>query len=411
MERLAVLPRNSVVFATGAALLTAALLPSALAADLTKKWRFSLAAGVPPIGGYNSQDEIESSSGNRLFIVPDCLRTNTCSGAELEDVDVFLDPREESSVFGSLEVRPMSMATFAVQYGVSKRFLLEGSIGYQKSEIGDIEFSAQFVGDGPEDEAIEGFNFTPHHVPAGDLSVIPISITAMAHFRPRATFDPYIGAGVGYWVIGFDVNPELDVISQLMDSARGEQIRLSPSGSLIPTGFSSDLQGATVDARDSFAWHLAGGAELSFKKRWSAFMDLRWVDVSKDVSVGFNGSTELGTSVPNFVDFQSSERANTLYGPVQIGNCQKTGDPSGDLLNCTGGGLIDLGQAVLLPTEDAPLNTDCTDPADALTPNCQINFVFEPDGIPDPGMYYAQGGSFSYDGFSLQLGVRFTFGK
>ena len=66
---------------------------------------------------------------------------------------------------------------------------------------------------------------------------------------------------------------------------------------------------------------------------------------------------------------------------------------------------------MLLPTEDAPLNTDCTDPTDALTPNCQINFVFEPDGIPDPGMYYAQGGSFSYDGFSLQLGVRFTFGK
>lgn len=407
------LPRNSVFLVAVVALLVSTCLPPVLAADLTKKWRVSLAGGVPPIGGYNSQDEVESPSANRLLIVPDCLQTNTCTGSQLEDVQQLFDPREEGEVFGTLEVRPMWAGTLAAQYGVNKHFLVEGSVGWQESEVGDIEFSAQFSGNGPEDEAVEGFNFTPYRIPAGDLTVVPLSVSAIAHFRPRATFDPYLGLGIGYWIIGFDVNPEVDEISQKMDASRGTQTKLGVDGGLFSTGVVNDLQGATVNAQDSFAWHLVGGAEFSFKKRWSAFVDVRWVDVSRDISVGFNGGMELGSSVPNFVDFQSSERANATYGPVLIGNCQKAVVPNenGEFVNCEGGGLLDLGRVVLQRTEDADPIIDCQELNDAGSLDCEVQFIFEPDGEADPGLYYAHGGSFSYDGFAVQLGVRFTFGK
>ena len=36
-------------------------------------------------------------------------------------------------------------------------------------------------------------------------------------------------------------------------------------------------------------------------------------------------------------------------------------------------------------------------------------FLFEPDGVPDPGYYYVQAGTVSYDGPALQLGIRYTF--
>ncbi len=46
-----------------------------------------------------------------------------------------------------------------------------------------------------------------------------------------------------------------------------------------------------------------------------------------------------------------------------------------------------------------------------VTAGCILDFVFEPDGVPDPGAYYAQGGTLDYDGLAVQFGIRFTFGN
>ena len=67
----------------------------------------------------------------------------------------------------------------------------------------------------------------------------------------------------------------------------------SPTGDRI-----RDLGGATVDARDTFEWHLAGGAELTFKRKWSVFVDLRWTFASRTLHIGFNGGDDLGVPVP-----------------------------------------------------------------------------------------------------------------
>ena len=414
-------PRKPIVllFSVVPALVTAATFSSSFAGDLTKKWRVSLAVGVPPIGGFNPQDEIGSAAGNELVIRPACQRTNTC-GNEPTILEVTRDPRDPDSVFGALEVKSMSTATLAVQYGVNKNLLLEGSIGYQQADVGNVEIGVQFQGNGSVDPNIERFNFIAHRIPAGELEIMPISVTAMAHLRPRATLDPYLGVGVGYWVIGFDVDPQLDELSIAMDASRGSQEVLTPffcvSGcaeSLLSGDVTLDLAGATVDARDSFEWHLVGGAEITFKKRWSAFLDPRWVDVSRSLTIGFNGGAELGSSVPNFQDFDNSVNANTIYGPVNIGNCFKdaAGDTNGELISCSGGGLLDLGRVILVKSEDAAATVDCTDPFDVPTPGCELDFVFEPDGLRDPGDYYVRGGTIDYDGLALQFGIRFTFGK
>jgi hypothetical protein len=177
-----------------------------------------------------------------------------------------------------------------------------------------------------------------------------------------------------------------------------------------------DLAGAQVSANDTFQWHLAGGAELTVKKRWSLFVDLRWIDASRSFSVAFNNSDELGNSLPNYQPFDDDPLANARYGPNQVGLC--TVDPDGDLagqpITCTGGGLVDFGYVELLPSgPNADSTTDCQNNASDITDatRCEANFVFVPDGVPDPGLSYAQGGTFGYDGFQGQFGVRFTFGK
>jgi len=388
-------------------------------ADVEKKWRVGLA-----VGGYNPNSEIESASANQMFTLNPCIRTLSCDPGAETVIRAFRDPRNDAGAFGKLDMQGAPLGTLSVQYGITKTFIVEASIGYEKADVGDVEVSVQLPGLGSPDPETIPFNFQTVRVPVGELERVPIQLSGLYRFRPRATFNPYFGAGIGYSIIGFDVDPAFNELSRSMDASRGIQMRLEPffsAGSaageaLLTDGLPAlDLSGATIDARDTFEWHLALGADITIKKRWSAFADVRWVDASRELSIGFNGSNELGASVPNFSPYDDTPLANGRYGPSSIGSCVPDAsgqlDQNGQAVRCTGGGLLDLGHVTLVPSDTAPPNTDCvTNPADIQGGNCQLRFVRDGgDGVNDPGQYYAQGGNVQYDGWSAQVGVRFTF--
>jgi len=138
--------RNPTIRTIAIALTVLAAITAAQADDVSKKWRVGLA-----VGGYNAQDEIESASANEMFTINPCARTLTCpSGAELV-IRAFRDPRNDSQVFGNLDVNPAMLGTLSVQYGVNKIFVVEGSVGYQKGDVGDVEVAAQLPGAGAEE--------------------------------------------------------------------------------------------------------------------------------------------------------------------------------------------------------------------------------------------------------------------
>jgi outer membrane protein W len=356
------------------------------------------------LGGWNPQDEIESDAANVLT-----LRDRDT----LEFTGFYEDPRDDSSAFGNLDVQSGSLGTIGVQYAVNKILVLEGSVGYTKSDIGEVEVQVQFVGNQPPIQEVS-FNFDTFRVPVGELERIPIQLTAMARLRPRAKFNPYFGAGIGYAIHGFTASDEFNELSLNMDASLGAQLLISDSlfsnpSLSTPQTAPQDLTGATVDVRDTFEWHLVAGAELTIKRKWALLLDLRWIDSSRTVSVGFNGGTSLGVSVPQLEDFDDSEIGiSPLFGPVQI----------------IQGGLIDGGQLLWLRQEGTSTGTTCDNPSDPnqrlicefswvptdeLATNPRIPAGFTPDGEPDAGAYYVQGGSVSYDGFSLQIGFRYTF--
>ncbi len=351
----------------------------AMAEDVEKKWRVSFSTGF-----FNAYDSIESDSANTLI-----LRDPTT----LEFEQAFTDPRDETSAFGALDAQSALLGTASVQYAVSKIFMLEGSVGYQVGDIGDVEVSAQFSGLLPVADEIS-FRFETFRIEAGEMTRVPIQISALARMRPRAKFNPYFGGGIGYSFIGFDAADEFNELSRNMDASRGSQARVTESTFGNPTlgvfGQQVDLQGAEVDARDTFEWHLAAGAELTVKSNWSLYLDLRWVDASRDIGIRVNGDDYLGIPVPNFEDFTTSDLANQIYGPVSI----------------TAGGLIDAGQLVLRPLPTVPPDTNC----EVQPQSCQVLFdLGNVDGLTDPGFYYVQGGDFSYDGYAVQFGFRYTF--
>jgi hypothetical protein len=347
------------------------------AGELEKKFRLGLA-----VGGMNAQDDLLSDAGNIFTLVDD----------QQQFEHRYMDPRSETGIFGKLEIKPGAIATLYGQYGLNSWFLIEASVGYQRTDLGDAEVQGQINIFPSPDPTIERHNFLIKRVPVGNLTRIPIQLTALAHFRPHASFDPYCGVGIGYSVVGFDPSPAFNELSRNMDASRGSLLRLTNAdysdGVFLSHGANRDLIGATVDARDTFEWHIAGGAELAFKRRWSAFIDMRYLFGSRDVTIGFNGGKDLGIAVPNLVDY-FDPNAEYIFGAVQI----------------TDGGLIDFGGLYVLDEDGEIDPAGCVgDPAD-----CEFQFHPTPDGYLDLGRYYVQGGTVKYDAVSLQVGIRLTF--
>ena len=350
------------------------LLPSqqARSEEVAKKFRFGFT-----IGGFNTQDEVPSDSANVLLLVDE------------RDIvhSIYADPRNDSAALGDLRIEPAPRATVSLSYAINRFVLVEGSVGYQQGDVGDIEVQAQFSAEQSDITEDELFRFRIYRFKAGEMKQVPIQLTSYVRFRPKANLNPYVGGGVGYTLVGFSPSGELDRLSTRLDRSVGAQAVLQPfpaAGFGVPAEL-NDIEGATVDARDTFAWHLAGGLEYGIRKQLAAVLDLRYVFASRAMHIRFNGEESLGVSVPQSRDQIGSDLANALYGPYYI--------PTG--------GLVDGGQ--LVPDPGAPEGTDC-----GVTP-LLCHFETTPDGVLDPGFYYVQGGRIRYGGVSLQIGIRYTF--
>jgi len=387
----------------------------AQAEDVEKRWRLSVA-----LGGYNPLDEVQSNAANELTLID---RVQFNQGVR-EAVDFYRDPRDDNATFGALDVRSGTLGTIAVQYALTKMFMVEASIGYHVADVGDIEVSVEFANDPPPIEEVD-FNFSTFNLNVGEFTRIPIQLDGIFRFRPRAKFNPYVGIGIGYAVIGFDPSQDLNALSLNIDRNIGTECQLSSSFSANPSmpcgGPVRSLNGISIEAGDSFEWNAVVGGEVTFKRKMAIFVDLRYIDASRQITVHVDQGEELGVSVPQLVDFNDSIAGVTArsggYGAVQIGTPNET-----DI------GLIDGGYRVLVPNNTNP-QADCSFPGP--DPSCVSQFLQSPgsgfliqnfkgevyedtdpgdgDGRLDPGKYYVQGGSFAWDGLSLQVGFRYTF--
>lgn len=345
-----------------ATLLLVAIAPAVRGEEVEKKWRVGFA-----LGGAETRQTIDSDAGNVLAIV----------NSDGLLVDVIRDPRNDSGALGSFSIRPAYRATLKGQYAITRKFILQGSVGYQRGDVGNVEMQAQF----PDQQipANTQFNFRTWDITAGKMQQIPVELTAMVRFRPKSAFNPYIGTGLGYMFVSFKPSEDLNVLSQNMSRSQGGLATIiSNQGiqTLTTTTDVHDLGGATVDAPSSWTWHAVAGIEYTVKKNWSLFAELRYMWAKDAFTLLFNGSPTLGLSVPAGTQFDTAPKN---FGPMFISQ----------------GGLIDAGRPGTV--------------YNPITGNNDAAFIFQPDGVLDPGWYYVTGGKIRYDGGSFEFGFKYTF--
>lgn len=342
----------------------------ARAEDVEKRWRIGL-----NVGAYDARDGVTSDAANTLTIT------------DPDDVPIafFIDPRNDNAAINTLSIQPALITSLTAQYAATKTFLVQFDVGYSENTLGNIEVQAQFEGDPAPSTQASPFNFHIYNIPAGQLEQIPVQVTGLWRFRPRANLNPFVGLGIGYVFVGFTPSDELNELSRNIDGSIGvfNRIQTFPGGFL--TGSDPvELTPATVQIDDTFEWHLSGGIEYSIAKSWSMIFDLRWAFSSRSIRVQFSGEDQLGISVPQKRVYADDPLADGTFGAIRVNE----------------GGFIDGGRLV---PKDPMAGTDCQAQPFACS------FEFEPDGVPDPGFYYVRGGEIRYDAVTAMIGFRYTF--
>ena len=375
---------NAIVASSAAACLLLAISTASRAEEVEKKFRPGLS-----VGGFSTTDQIHSSSGNR----------RTLFTPEGEFDDRIVDPRNDSGAFSDFGIQSQYGGVFSASYAINRLWYVEASAGYRHGTVGNVQVQAQF--NGVQVPIDQDFLFAIYNLDGGTITQVPIQLTGGIRFRPKAALNPFICAGVGYTINSFEPSAELNQLSLDLSQLTGGFSQLSGTQFQreqleAPTSFEA-LQGIKVDVQNEPEWHAGGGLEYSFKSHWVVFLDARYSVSSGTFGMKVNGSDELGISVPSDQIVNTAPDAFGPFGAVQINN----------------GGLIDGGSFApndaTQPNPDAFCRSTGNQGCHFVLGRQELNDQLEPVSNKDPGKYYIEAGKIRYDGFSVQIGVKFTF--
>ncbi len=320
---------------------------NAFAEDIEKKWRLSFG-----LDSYTTQDEIKSDADNRAYYMDDQNKVT----------EVGVDPRPDTAATNVCQIEDVLQLHVGASYAFNSWFLIEFSAGYSKADIGDLEVTALFdIDQEAQDLLTEGtFLFRLYPLPVGELTKIPIQLSSVVRFRPKSNFNPYLGVGIGYILTEFEPSPEINSLSSAIDRSVGAFLSASYGG-VIPLDKFRDLGPVTIETPESLEWHVLGGIEYTFRKNWAIFLDSKYIFAARSMRIKIDGVEKFGKGFPD--------------GEVRLSEVDYIPSEGGEPYWITSGGGID----------------------------------FNGDGQMDTGLYYVNGGDIKYGGFSLGVGIKYTF--
>jgi len=354
----------------------------------------------------------------------------TCIALEIgyyPEVDPFCDPRPDDLVAreGSIDD--------SLGYGVTAAFDLTPHIqlafdaSYYKSEVGPIDVYATetypFIFHDQVIELVDRDFKEP--IPAGELSQIPLTLTALYRMRPNKSIRPYFGAGAGVILSGFEQDDQVADLQSRLETLRIRGYANEKGRNVTPSLNRSEFEfdggllrfndEIEVDADDAYEWHLTAGLEYAIDDRFSLTFDARYVFADREVSIEIMGHEQLDIFTwpdelyhPNgtlAVFSPTGDAPNPFCFQARNGyGCKPTFPPDKTVTPVDGTVVMDM------PT--GPFT--CPGRAD-FDANGSRDYCYKPGLKSDSGrdilgMWVVQGGAIEMSGYAFAIGLRARLG-
>jgi opacity protein-like surface antigen len=383
-----------------------AAVSSATAEDTKGKWQFGFGLSY-----FSTTDYIRSNADV-------AISDGTVDENGLPSVR-SVDERPDINILNEPTIQDDFRIDFNASYGLTRWLAVEAAVGYYKGPVGDIEYfnhdRFRGVGVSPADTTAftcgpdlnaRCYEFTPNtsslevrinrFLPVGEITEIPVNLSALVRFRPESPFDPYIGLGAGYIFTNLKTGEEFNEISDLTEGLRvvsasvgeitqqscnpledPEHCKLAESPGFAPIPLQASVKNA-------FEWHAVGGVDYYLNERFSVFVDARYIWTGGQVDIRIDDVHQVRFGVEDqgqlvlmrkgsiespflWEDTGFWDRVNDRPSGI---TCQYP-DPEnpGQTKSCVGDGLFateekgpcvngELDTACLPPGADVPINED-----------------------------------------------------
>ena len=273
----------------------------------------------------DTKDKWQFGFGLSFMSTSDSIRSNAdvaIAGEEFGEAGlppvIFVDPRPDDNVQNEPTIKDDFKFDFSASYGLTRWLAVEMWVSYFEAPVGNIEVFIDDItvtpGDGTPTlggavracgptgtgtcytypEGVPQQVLSNTFVPVGELTQIPIQLSALFRFRPESPFDPYIGAGIGYIFTDMKLSSEFQATSQ---EIAAREVAIACGGEISFCGGNDPAttingptdafrpEALTVEVEDAFEWHLAAGVDYYMNERFSFYVDARysWADGEVDI--------------------------------------------------------------------------------------------------------------------------------
>jgi len=356
----------------------------------------------------------------------------TCTGlipGYYPDVDPFCDPRPDDLVGREGRTEDAYGFNVAASFDVTRHFLLAFDASWFKSEVGPIDvFGTEtypFIFSGQVLQLHDRDFKKP--IPAGEVTQIPLTLTALVRLRPDRDVRPYFGAGGGVILSEFERDDQVDDLVARLETLRIRGYANEYGRNVTPPNNRSDFEfnGGLLRFRDDIEvtvdngleWHLRAGVEYMINTRFSLTFDARYLFANQEVTIEIMGQEQLDIFTwPD--EMYHPNGALAVFSPTGAAPnpfCLEA--PNGYGCGGSGGNPLPPPGKRVTPVEGAQVNgmdgPDFTCPGRAdFNGDSQRDYCYRPGiksltyGRDILGMWVVQGGTIDMSGYSFAIGMR-----
>lgn len=431
------------------------------AEDVKGKWYFG-----GRLGYLSTTDDIRSNA--TIIIGPlgddgvpftgDPNEEQSCVG---NASNTYCDPRPDDLLARETAIEETFKLDLDGGYGLTSWLSLQLDVSYFKGSVGPIDTflrdhfpcdNSSIPGQCISDNAaiLTAFKDRELDIPtdAGEITEIPVSLSAVARFRKDSPLNPYVAVGFGYIFADMDVSQDVADLNQRIHDMHIRGIANEFDKNLIkdqdqilaPAGKVPFRNALRVEANNSYEWHLAAGAEYFLNDKFSLVFDARYIFADEYLELDLNGEDQINLVIFSEEVYRDDgttryfvnkgEGPNTLCEDVNyqgIG-CDPYDRPQGQFVNpaardwmaalnptvCDPGLPPAQYQACISDENNWGQPQTCPRTGDfdrdGTIDKCWGNVSADDSGIVDPrGDFIVQGGRINLSGFAASVGIRFHF--